>query len=79
MARVTIEDCLDSVHNRFALVVLASQRARQLGLGAEPLVETGGSNKEAVRALREVAAGRIGFDRDVSALLANWNKGAQFE
>ena len=39
MARVTVEDCLDHINNRFALVILASQRARQLLKGAKPTVE----------------------------------------
>lgn len=63
MARVTVEDCLEHVENRFALVQLATQRARQLLKDAEPLVES--KNKECVTALREIAAGKIGFDADV--------------
>ncbi|HOD07451.1 MAG TPA: DNA-directed RNA polymerase subunit omega, partial [Myxococcota bacterium] len=50
MARVTVEDCLDNVTNRFALCILAARRARALLDEAEPLVET--SNREAVTALR---------------------------
>ena len=67
MARVTVEDCLTTVHNRFALVVLATQRARQLLRDAEPLVES--KNKECVTALREIAAGKVGFDDDVQDIL----------
>ncbi len=63
MARVTVEDCLEKVPNRFALVVLASERARQLSHGAEPLVNS--SNKVAVNALREIAAGKISWNEDV--------------
>ncbi len=70
MARVTIEDCLDSVENRFALSILAARRARQLSKGAQPTVK-GRNNKEAVTALREIAAGRVSFDTDVTALLDN--------
>jgi len=74
MARVTIEDCLDAVQNRFAIAMIAARRARQLAAGAEPLVES--TNKHNVHALREIAAGKIGFDRDVDALLATWEKGS---
>ncbi len=69
MARVTIEDCMDSVENRFALVLIATQRARILKDGAEPLISHP-KNKEPVVALREIAAGKIGFDRDLRELLS---------
>jgi len=61
MARVTVEDCLEREDNRFALVVLASQRARQLMKGAGTLVQS--KNKSAVTALREIAAGKVHYDR----------------
>ncbi len=67
MARVTVEDCLDNVPNRFALVLLAAKRARQLLSGARPLVDS--DNKEVVKALREIAAGKVGFKRDIEELL----------
>ncbi len=67
MARVTIEDCLDAVDNRFALTLLAAKRSRMLLNEAKPQVET--ANKETVTALREIAANRIGFKRDVRELL----------
>lgn len=60
MARVTVEDCLEREDNRFALVVLASQRARQLMKGAGPLVHS--KNKPAVTALREIAASKVHYD-----------------
>jgi len=63
VARVTVEDCLDKVNNRFALVVLASERARQLSRGAQPLVEC--NNKVAVSALREIAQGDVFFRENV--------------
>jgi DNA-directed RNA polymerase subunit omega len=63
MARVTVEDCLEKENNRFALVVLASDRARQLAKGATPLVEC--DNKPAVTALREIADGRVKFVENV--------------
>jgi DNA-directed RNA polymerase subunit omega len=58
MARVTVEDCLDHVDNRFDLVLLATKRARQLVNGVEPLLEWE-NDKPTVLALREIAAGLI--------------------
>jgi DNA-directed RNA polymerase subunit omega len=73
MARVTVEDCLDQIDNRFALVLLSSQRARQLLKGAKPTVEHS-KNKAAVLSLREIAAGNVYFDGDlVDALNAVHN------
>ena len=57
MARVSIEDCLDVLDNRFALVVVAADRARHLMEGEESLVKT--KNREAVTALREIAEGSV--------------------
>jgi DNA-directed RNA polymerase subunit omega len=57
MARITVEDCLEHVTNRFELVLLAARRAKQLLKGARPLVES--ENKEIVSALREIAAGKV--------------------
>ena len=54
MARVTVEDCLDQVENRFHLVLLASKRARQLAMGVSPLVPWE-NDKPTVVALREIA------------------------
>lgn len=62
MARVTIEDCLDNVDNRFELILVASKRARQLAKGiAEPMVPVD-NDKPTVLALREIAAGKITRD-----------------
>lgn len=58
MARVTVEDCLDYVDNRFDLVLLATKRARQLVNGVEPLVPWE-NDKPTVVALREIAEGLI--------------------
>ena len=63
MARVTVEDCLVKIPNRFALVILATQRTRMLLRGADPKVES--DNKFPVIALREIAAGYVRFTRDV--------------
>jgi len=57
VARITIEDCLEKVPNRFELVRLASQRSRQLLKGAKPLIES--DNREVVVALREIAVGEV--------------------
>ena len=57
MARITVEDCLDKVPNRFELVLLASKRAKQLLKGARPLVQT--ENKDIVTSLREIAANQV--------------------
>ena len=60
MARVTVEDCLENVANRFELVMVASKRARQLATGGkDPLVQEE-SDKPTVIALREIAEGLIG-------------------
>lgn len=57
MARITVEDCLGKVDNRFGLIHLAAKRVRQLRKGAEPLVVC--KNKDIVVALREIAAGEV--------------------
>ena len=57
MARVTIEDCLAFVRNRYELVHLCTKRARQLHRGAESLVPS--KNNDVVTALREIAAGKV--------------------
>lgn len=58
MARVTVEDCLEKIENRFKLVLLASKRARQLNQGADTFVSRD-KDKETVIALREIAAGHV--------------------
>ncbi len=62
MARVTVEDCLERVENRFALVLLAAQRTRQILKGAPTLVDQEKGNKEAVISLREIAKGLVAFE-----------------
>jgi DNA-directed RNA polymerase subunit omega len=59
MARVTVEDCLDKVDNRFQLVLVATKRARQLSNGVQPLVEWE-NDKPTIVALREIAEGLVG-------------------
>ena len=58
MARLTVEDCLENVENRFELVLVAAKRARQLSMGADPLVELE-NDKPTVLALREIAENKI--------------------
>ncbi len=80
MARVTVEDCLEHEENRFALVILAAQRTRQLMKGAPALVPS--KNRPAVTALREIAARKVYFSRpvkDVVQEFINENKKADLE
>jgi DNA-directed RNA polymerase subunit omega len=63
MARVTVEDCLENEPNRFALTILAAERARQLAKGSAALIRC--ENKPAVTALREIAADKVKFTEDV--------------
>lgn len=62
MARVTVEDCLERVDNRFLLVMLASKRVKQLYKGAKPLIDNKADNKNVVMSLREIAAGKVGYE-----------------
>lgn len=61
MARITVEDCLENVDNRFDLVMIASRRARQLQTGGKDPLVPEDKDKPTVLALREVAAGHIGY------------------
>jgi DNA-directed RNA polymerase subunit omega len=60
MARITVEDALRNAGNRFALVILAAKRSRQLLKGSAPLADIR-NNREIVAALREIAAGKVMF------------------
>ena len=66
MARITVEDCLTKVTNRFALVMLVSKRAKQIMRGSKLLIP-GRDNKPIVSSLREVAAGKVWYDMDPAA------------
>ena len=70
MARVTVEDCLEREENRFALVVMASKRSRSLMKGSRALIHC--KNKPLVTALREIARGRVHFDRKSSEVVDEW-------
>jgi DNA-directed RNA polymerase subunit omega len=60
MARITVEDCLNKVPNRFQLVLTATYRARMLSQGHAPKIDS--KNKPSVTALREVASGEVGIE-----------------
>jgi DNA-directed RNA polymerase subunit omega len=80
LARVTVEDCLEKVPNRFALVILGAERARQLAAGARPLVRC--ENKPAVTSLREIARGHVRFNEGVEPTIRQYlaeirNRGAR--
>ena len=82
MARVTVEDCLQNVNNRFALVVLAAERARQLSNGGKALIRC--ANKPAVTALREIAKQRVKFNESVETTVNQYlaevkNRGLRLE
>jgi DNA-directed RNA polymerase subunit omega len=69
MARITVEDCLEKVPNRFTLVLVTAERTKQLMKGQRALLEDDRTNKEIVSALREVANGHVrpdltGFDEN---------------
>ncbi len=61
MARITIEDCITRIPNRFQLTLAATYRARQLTVGATPMID-GEKDKPTVIALREIAAGKVGLE-----------------
>jgi DNA-directed RNA polymerase subunit omega len=67
MARVTVEDCLDQIPSRFALVLIASRRTRQLLKGADSRVTR--KNRAAVTALREIASGAVYVEEDIKQIL----------
>jgi DNA-directed RNA polymerase omega subunit len=67
MARVTIEDCLEQIPNRFSLIHLAFQRIKQLRSGNTPRIQS--KNKEVVVALREIAANRVDVPHELDLIL----------
>jgi len=76
MARVTVEDCIEKIPNRFALVGIASQRAKAINCGS-PIVVERDNDKNAVVALREIASAKIDIDQlyeDLVASLQTRNK-----
>ena len=77
MERITVEDCLEHIDNRFELVLTATKRARQISHGAEPLVPVE-NDKPTVIALREIAESLIN-ERNVDILQAELDTQAEFE
>ena len=73
MARVTVEDCIETIKNRFSLVMLASQRARSLSSGAELMVERD-NDKNPVVALREIAEDKLDLEEIESSLVKGLQK-----
>ena len=78
MARVTVEDCVTKIPNRFDLVLVATQRARDLSAGVEPEVERE-NDKDPVIALREIAEGRVDIDALREALVSGLQKHVEVE
>jgi len=76
MARITVEDCLEKVDNRFSLVHLAAKRVRQIKKGDTPVVKC--KNREVVTALREIASGEITAD-SMRAIEADRKKQIEFQ
>jgi DNA-directed RNA polymerase subunit omega len=62
MARITVEDCLENIPNRFSLILVAAERAKQLLKGERSLIDDERTNKEVVTALREIAADVVQAD-----------------
>ncbi|MBN2419103.1 MAG: DNA-directed RNA polymerase subunit omega [Deltaproteobacteria bacterium] len=67
MARITVEDCLNNVNNRFTLIHMVAKRVRQLRKGAEPTINS--KNRDIVMSLREIAAGNIRIQTEEEARL----------
>jgi DNA-directed RNA polymerase subunit omega len=72
MARITIEDCLDNVNNRFTLIHMVARRVRQLRKGSEPTISS--KNRDIVLSLREIAEGNITNQTEEEARLLNESK-----
>jgi DNA-directed RNA polymerase subunit omega len=70
MARVTVEDCLDRIPSRFALVIVAAKRTRQNLKGSAPKVKS--KNRAAVTALREIAGGGVYVEQDIRELMEQY-------
>jgi len=66
MARITVEDCLQQINNRFTIIHMAAQRVRQLRKGSEPTLPS--KNKDIVLALREIASGKVFIDKNLEKL-----------
>jgi DNA-directed RNA polymerase subunit omega len=78
MARVTVEDCIEKVSNRFDLVMLAAQRAREVSAGAPITVERD-NDKNPVIALREIADETVDFENLQEALIVSQQKHVEYD
>jgi len=78
MARVTVEDCIEKIPNRFDLVMLSSQRARQISAGEEILVERD-NDKNPVVALREIADEKVSVDELSEAVITGFQKHVEID
>ena len=78
MARVTVEDCVTKIPNRFELVMLASQRARDISAGAEPTVDED-DDKKPVIALREIAGGTAARDALTESLVQSLQRHVEID
>ena len=67
MARITVEDCIEKIGNRFAIIHAAAERVRQLDKGSKRLVNC--KNENAVTALREIAAGKVKIEEKEKQLI----------
>jgi len=80
MARITVEDCLENIPNRFSLILVAAERTKQLLKGEQCLIEDDRTNKEVVTALREIAANVVQADMsdfDENEVLNSFNAASQ--
>ena len=66
MARITVEDCLEQIPNRFLLVMIATKRTKQLYKGSQALIENKSGNKKVVLSLREIAARKVEYQLPAS-------------
>ena len=71
MARITIDDALSRIPNRFELTLAATNRARQISAGSQPLLDAD-RDKPTVIALREIAAGKVRWHRDSQEIVQEW-------
>jgi DNA-directed RNA polymerase subunit omega len=78
MARLTVEDCMELIPNRYDLVTLACKRARQLALGAEPLIEED-QDKPTVIALREIADGLVTLENIAKLNVSSYDEEVELE
>lgn len=62
MARITVEDCLKQIPNRFLLVMVSAKRTKQLNKSAQPLIDNKAGNRNVVLSLREIAAGKVEYE-----------------